>query len=198
MSISTQTPATKTITRPIPTNTQLKVDSKKMIVSKTDVKGRIIYGNDYFCELTGYKESELISSPHNIIRHPDMPKAIFHLMWEYLKSGRTITAVVKNMSKNGDYYWVTTDFEIKRDKFGNIQNYIAFRQAAAPHVVTAMEKIYSKLLEIEKNHNMEASIAYLTAFLEEKHMNYDQFILELAKPKGISALFFEKMKKLFS
>ena len=198
MSISTQTPTTETITRPTPTNKQLKVDPKKIIVSKTDVKGRIIYGNAYFCELTGYKESELISSPHNIIRHPDMPRAIFYLMWQYLKSGRNITAVVKNMSKNGDYYWVTTDFEIKRDKFGNIQSYIAFRQAAAPHVVAEMEKLYEKLLEIEKNHNMDASIAYLTAFFEEKQMNYDQFIMELAKPKGLSTLFFEKMKKLFS
>jgi len=196
--MSTSTPKLKTPTRPIPTNTQLKVDSKKIIVSKTDVKGKIIYGNDYFCELTGYKESELISSPHNIIRHPDMPRAIFYLMWQYLKSGRNITAVVKNMSKNGDYYWVTTDFEIKRDKFGNIQNYIAFRQAAAPHIVAEMEKIYAKLLEIEKNHNMDASLAYFTAFLEEKHMNYDQFILQLAKPKGFSTLFFEKMKRIFS
>ena len=185
------------LTRPTPTDIQIKVDAKKIIVSKTDVKGKIIYGNEYFCELSGYKESELISSPHNILRHPDMPKAIFHLMWQHLKTGRNIMAVVKNMSKDGNYYWVTTDFETIRDNHGYIKYHIAYRQAAPKHVIEEMEKIYNKLLAIEESHNMEASIAYFNAFLEEKKMNYDQFIAELAKPKGLSAIFFEKMKKLF-
>jgi PAS domain S-box-containing protein len=194
MSVKKHTPS---ITRPIPTDIQIKINPKRMIVSKTDTKGKIIYGNEYFCELSGYKDSELISSPHNIIRHPDMPKAIFALMWQHLKSGRNITAVVKNMAKNGNYYWVITDFDIKRDSHGYIQHYIAFRQGAPAHVIEEMEKLYTKLLEIEEIHDMDASIAYINAFLEEKNMNYDQFISELAKPKGLSAILFEKMKKLF-
>jgi len=187
-----------TITRPIATDIEIKLDSKKMIVSKTDVTGKIIYGNEYFCELSGYKESELISSPHSILRHPDMPRAIFKLMWDHLNSGRNIMAVVKNMAKNGNYYWVTTDFDIRRDPLGNIQYYVAFRQAAPKHVVEVMEKLYVKLIAIEKEHDIKASMAYLDAYLEEKNMNYDQFIEQLAKPKGLSAIFFEKMKKLFS
>lgn len=185
------------IARPTPTDREIKLNPKKMIVSKTDVSGRIIYGNEYFCEVSGYKESELVTSPHNILRHPDMPKAIFYIMWQYLASGRNIVAVVKNMAKNGDYYWVTTDFDIRRDALGNIKYYAAFRQAAPRHVIIEMEKIYAKLLEIEKEHGMKASVAYFEAFLEEKNMNYDQFIEELAKPKGLTASFFEKMKKLF-
>jgi len=187
-----------TVTRPIATDIEIKLDSKKMIVSKTDVTGKIIYGNEYFCELSGYKESELISSPHSILRHPDMPRAVFKLMWDHLNSGRNIMAVVKNMSKNGNYYWVTTDFDIRRDSLGNIQHYVAFRQAAPKQVVEVMEKLYVKLLAIEKEHDIKASMAYLDAYLEEKNMNYDQFIEQLAKPKGLSAIFFEKMKKLFS
>lgn len=194
MSVDNLTPSIK---RPLPTDIQIKVDPKKMIVSKTDIKGKIIYGNEYFCELSGYKESELISSPHNILRHPDMPKAIFRLMWRHLKSGRNIMAVVKNMSKNGNYYWVTTDFETIKDSHGYIKYYVAYRQSAPIHVVEEMEKLYKKLLAIEEIHDIEASTAYLNAFLEEKRMNYDQFITELAKPKGLSAIFFEKMKKLF-
>lgn len=185
------------IAKPIPTNNEIKLNPKKMIVSKTDVSGKIIYGNDYFCEISGYKESELIASPHSILRHPDMPRAIFHMMWQHLNSGRNIVAVVKNMAKNGDYYWVTTDFDIRRDKLGNIKYYAAFRQAAPKHVVLEMEKLYGKLVEIEKEHSMKASIDYLEAFLEERRMNYDQFIDELAKPKGFAATFFEKMKQLF-
>jgi PAS domain S-box-containing protein len=186
------------VVKPIPTGKEIKLDSKKFIVSKTDTTGKILYGNDYFSQVSGYKESELIGAPHNILRHPDMPKAIFYLMWQYLQSGRNIMAVVKNMSKNGDHYWVVTDFDIKRDQSGNVRHYIAFRQAAPKHVVNEMEVLYTKLLEIEKEHDMQASIEYLTGYLEERKMNYDQFIEKLAKPKGLAAMFFSKMKKMFS
>jgi len=186
------------IPRPVPTRNEIKVDPKRYIVSKTDTTGKIVYGNEYFTEISGYKESELIGQPHNILRHPDMPRAIFHLMWKHLKSGRNIMAVVKNMAKNGDHYWVTTDFEIKRDRDGNVRHYIAFRQAAPKHVVKEIEPLYKKLLEIENELGMEASIDYLNGYLEERKMNYDQFIENLAKPKGLSAIFFNKMKKLFS
>ena len=185
------------IMRPVPTGIEIKLDPKRYIVSKTDPTGRIVYGNDYFTQISGYKESELVGSPHNILRHPDMPKAIFYLMWEYLKSGRNIMAVVKNLAKNGNHYWVTTDFDIKRDKNGNTRHYIAYRQAAPKHVVKVIEELYAKLLEIEKEHGMKASVEYLYGYLEERNMNYDQFIEELAKPKGLAGLIFEKMKKLF-
>lgn len=187
-----------TITKPTPTGKQIKLDPRKYIVSKTDSRGIITYGNEYFTKISGYKESELIGSPHNILRHPDMPKAIFHLMWKYLKNGRNIMAVVKNLSKNGDHYWVVTDFNIKRDHEGNVRYYLAFRQAAPKQVISEIEILYKKLLEIEKVHNMDASIAYLEGYLEEKRMNYDQFIEELAKPKGIAGVLFAKMKKIFT
>lgn len=185
------------ITKPTPTNTEIKLDPKKMIVSKTDKNGVIIYGNDYFCEVSGYKESELISSPHSILRHPDMPRSMFYLMWEHLHAGRNIMAVVKNMAKNGDYYWVTTDFDIKKDQAGNVRYYVAYRQAAPKHVVEEMEKIYAKLREIEEKHDMQSAVAYFESFLEEKRVNYHQFIEEIAKPKGFGAILFEKMKSLF-
>jgi len=185
------------VPRPIPTGKETKLNPKQYIVSKTDTTGKIVYGNDYFTEISGYKESELIGQPHNILRHPDMPKAIFYLMWKHLKSGRNIMAVVKNLAKNGDHYWVTTDFDIKRDREGNVRHYIAYRQASPKHVVKEIEPLYAKLLEIEDDHGMEASIEYLNGYLEEKRMNYDQFIEDLAKPKGLGAMFFATMKKMF-
>ena len=185
------------VPRPIPTGKEIKLNPKQYIVSKTDTTGKIIYGNDYFSEISGYKETELIGQPHNILRHPDMPKAVFYLMWQYLQNGRNIMAVVKNLSKNGNHYWVVTDFDIKRDRSGNVRHYIAFRQAAPKHVIKAIEPLYARLLEVEKEHGMEASIEYLNGYLEEKHMNYDQFIEDLAKPKGLGAMFFATMKKMF-
>jgi PAS domain S-box-containing protein len=183
---------------PHPTGKELKLHPKDMLVSKTDVKGVISYGNNTFVEISGYKESELIGMPHNILRHPDMPKAIFYLMWESIKNGKNIMAVVKNLSKNGDHYWVTTDFDIQRNREGKIRNFIAFRQAAPKNVVKVIEPLYATMLEIEEKHSMEESINYLEAFLEEKQMSYNQYIEDLAKPKGLSAIFFSKMKKFFS
>ena len=184
--------------RPHPTNKEIKLGSKDMLVSKTDQRGVITYGNNKFVEVTGYKENELIGSPHNILRNPDMPKAIFYLMWESIKSGKNIMAVVKNLAKNGDHYWVTTDFDIQRDREGKIRNYIAYRHAAPKNVVKEIEPLYKKMLEIEKEHGMDASIEYLEGFLEEKGMSYNQYIEDLAKPKGIAGAFFDKMKKMFA
>jgi len=182
---------------PVPTGKEIKIDSNTMIVSKTDDKGIITYGNSNFVEISGYKETELIGSPHNILRHPDMPKAIFYFMWESIKNGRNITAVVKNLARNGDHYWVVTDFEIKRDQNMRVRNYIAFRQVAPKNVLKEIEPLYEKMLDIEKEHGMDESINYLEAYLEEKNMNYNQYIDDIAKPKGIASIFFSKMKSMF-
>ncbi len=183
---------------PHPTGKELKLNSKDMLVSKTDARGVITYGNDKFVQISGYKDSELIGAAHSILRHPDMPKAVFYLMWDSIKNGKNIMAVVKNLSKNGDHYWVTTDFDIQRNKEGKIRNYIAFRQAASKNIVKVIEPLYTKMIEIENEHGMDASVDYLEAFLEEKKMSYNQFIEDLAKPKGIAGALFSKMKKLFS
>jgi PAS domain S-box-containing protein len=184
--------------QPHPTGKEIKLHPKDMLVSKTDTHGVISYGNNKFIEISGYKESELIGLPHNIIRHPDMPKAVFYLMWQSIRNGKNIMAVVKNLSKSGDHYWVTTDFEIQRNREGRIRNYIAFRHTASKAVIKEIEPLYRKMIEIEEVHDMDASVAYLEAFLEEKKMSYNQFIEDLAKPKGIAGVLFAKMKKLFN
>ena len=186
------------MTHPYPTGQEIKLSSKDMLVSKTDARGIITYGNSKFVQISGYKESELIGSEHNILRHPDMPKAIFYLMWDSIKNNRNIMAVVKNLSKSGDHYWVTTDFDIHKNREGKIRNYIAFRHPTSKKIVQVIEPLYEKMLEIEKEHDMDASLSYLEGFLEEKKMSYNQFIADLAKPKGIAGVLLEKMKKLFA
>jgi len=186
------------IMRPVPTGKEIKLSTKEFIVSKTDPKGIIVYGNDYFTKVSGYKETELIGSPHNILRHPDMPKAVFFLLWEHIQNGHNISAVVKNMAKNGDHYWVVTDFEIRRNSITKeVSQYVAFRQAVPKRVVEEIEPLYAKMLEIEKVHGMDASVEYLNSFLEEKRMNYNQYVEQLAKPRGLAAVLFGKMKKMF-
>ena len=180
-----------------PIDKEIKLSLKKHIVSKTNTKGIIIYTNEYFTEISKYSEVELIGSPHSILRHPDMPSVIFKLMWESIENGRNISAVIKNLAKDGSYYWVITDFEIQRDIKGNIKNYIAYRQAVSKRVIKEIKTLYKKLIDIEKAHGMDESIEYLIGFLEEKNMSYQQYIDYLAKPKGLHAKFFDAMKNLF-
>jgi PAS domain S-box-containing protein len=186
------------MSRPTPINKEIELNPKHYIVSKTDPKGIIEYGNDYFVEISGYKENELIGHPHNIIRHPDMPRVIFKLMWERISKGDNILALVKNLAKDGRYYWVVTEFEPKIDKLTNdIISYTAFRKAAPKKAVEAITPVYKKLLEIEAEGGMDASEKYLRGFFEDKGTSYDDYINKTVGNTGAFRLFFVAMKKLF-
>lgn len=182
------------MTKPKPLDKQIPLDPKKYIVSKTDAKGVITYANKYFIEVCGYSANELIGKPHNMIRHPDMPRAAFKLMWDTIQTGSNFTALVKNLAKDGRYYWVMTEFESKRDKdTNNIILYTAFRKAAPKDAIKKIIPIYKKLCEIEQESGLDASIAFLQKFLEEKNMTYEAFIDSLVAKKG----FFRAIKRIF-
>lgn len=182
-----------------PIDEEIILDPKKYILSKTDTKGIIEYGNEYFVEIAGYEEEEIIGQNHNIIRHPDMPKIVFSLLWKRIKNRQNITAVVKNMAKDGRYYWVVTDFEIKVDKVTNeITGYFAYRTAAPKKAVDAVMPLYQKLVSIEKVSGMDGSGKYLNALLEAEGKTYDQFINEVTgKNSTMMRLLFAAMKKFF-
>ncbi len=187
------------MTHPKPTDNEIKLDQKRYIVSKTDAKGIIEYGNDYFVEISGYSEAELIGQPHSIVRHPDMPKVVFKMMWDRINRAQNIMAVVKNLAKDGTYYWVVTEFEPKVDPITNeIISHTAFRRAAPQKAIDAMIPIYQKLIEIEKTGGMEASEKYLRGYLEDQKITYDELIDTLVGNKGLFKVFFKLMKKLFS
>lgn len=85
---------------------EIRLTAQDELISTTDTRGIITYANDRFIEICGYSAQELIGSPHNIVRHADMPSAAFKELWEKLKSGQSWRGIVKNRSKNGDFYWV--------------------------------------------------------------------------------------------
>lgn len=155
--------------KPTPINEEIELDPKRYIVSETDERGRITFANDYFQEVSGYSREELIGKPHSIIRHPDMPRVVFKLLWETISQGKNINIVVKNLAKDGRYYWIFTEFESRRDTdTGEIIGYHAARKTISKHVINIMADLYAKLLEIEKNEGIEASEKYLVDFLKEK------------------------------
>ena len=89
-----------------PSNRESPFDENEIIVSKTDTRGRITYANDVFSRVSRFGVAELLGAPHSIIRHPDMPRCVFKLLWDTIQAKQEIFAYVVNMAKNGDHYWV--------------------------------------------------------------------------------------------
>ncbi len=135
-----------------PTGVERRFRDRDIIVSKTDPRGRITYANDIFIAVSGYREEELVGAPHSIIRHPDMPRCIFQLMWEHIQQGREVFAYVKNLCKNGDHYWVSAHVTATMDGDGRILGYHSCRRTAPVEEIRAIEPIYAELLAIEQAH----------------------------------------------
>lgn len=153
----------------IPLEKEIKLENNRYLVSETDAKGVITYCNDYFTQISGYAKEELIGHQHNIIRHPDMPKVIFKLLWERIKSGKNINAVVKNLAKDGRYYWIFTEFKTRLDLDTNsVIGYTAHRKTISHDAVEVISKLYAKLKEIEEKEDMETAQEYLNNYLQEK------------------------------
>lgn len=151
------------------------------IVSKTDLKGRITYGNDKFIEMSGYSEKELLGAPHNILRHEDMPKIVFKLLWDRVQSKKEIFAYVKNRCKNNDHYWVFTNVTASLDKSGRIIGYYSVRRKPNPDAVKTIIPIYKELIGVEKTLGVEASLNELEAVLNKNKVTYDEFINSIQK-----------------
>ena len=157
------------MTKPTPRDEEIALDPKRYIVSETDAKGKITFCNDYFMEVSGYSQEELIGPPHSIVRHPDMPKVVFKLLWQTISQGKNINAVVKNLAKDGRYYWIFTEFESRRDTdTGEIIGYHASRKTISKHVIEILAGLYAELLKIESEEGVEASEKYLVSFLKDK------------------------------
>jgi len=188
---------------PTPLDQEIILDPSKSIMSKTNPKGIIEYANSYFIDISGYEEFELMGQPHNVIRHPDMPKVIFKIMWEELRKGNNMNAFVKNLAKDGRYYWVIVNFEIQYDENGEVKSYIANRKAAPSHAISRVSKLYNKLRAIEINQNVTVAYKYFKGLLEEEQKDYDEYIASLLDiEKNVITAYFEgdkpKKKGFFS
>ena len=106
----------------------LEMFDKKVIASKTDLKGKITYASQAFCDISGYKRKELLGQNHNIVRHPDMPKELYEKLWSTIKSGNVFYGEIKNRRKDDTYYWVDVQIEPEYDEQYNIIGYSALRE----------------------------------------------------------------------
>jgi len=125
-------------------NDEIVLDRMTMITSETDSKGIIVYANEDFCTICGYAKEEMIGRPHNMIRHPDMPKAAFADLWKTVKAGNVWNGIVKNKTRNGRYYWVNaTVYPMKKN--GEIR-YISVRRRPTDEEVVQAEKLYREIV----------------------------------------------------
>jgi len=172
------------IIRPKPTQNEKVMDEDDFIVSKTDLKGLITYGNRIFINISGYSEQELLGAPHSILRHPDMPRAVFKLLWDTIQEKREICAYVKNLAKDGSFYWVFANITPSYDSRGDVIGYYSVRRKPRPEAVQVVSDLYRAMLEAERKvgdgqAGMKASTALLLQTLAQKDMSYDEFIFGL-------------------
>lgn len=160
-------------------------DRDEIIVSKTDLTGRLTYGNGVFVRLAGYDERFLIGSPHSVIRHPEMPRCVFKLLWDTIGAGKEIFAYVVNRSSNGDHYWVFAHVTPSRDAAGKIVGYHSNRRVPDRRILNqTILPLYKNLLAEESRHTnrkegMNAGFGMLLDLLKQKGMSYDKLIFSL-------------------
>jgi len=158
-----------------------------IIVSKTDLKGRLTYANRVFLNIAGYSEKECIGQQHSLIRHPDMPRCIFKLLWDTIQGGKEIFAYVINRCKNGDHYWVYAHVTPSRNSAGEIIGYHSNRRVPDSKILDeAIIPLYKELKAAEEKHQnrkegLEASQSMVSAFLAERSLAYDEFIMTVGQ-----------------
>ena len=165
--------------RPQPTSSRCDLGKNDFIVSKTDLKGKITYCNQIFMKIAKYSEEELVGVSHNIIRHPDMPRIVFKLLWDRIQNKEEIFAFVKNLSKDGGYYWVFANVSASFDSNGHIIGYYSVRRKPSEEGINIMSGVYAKMIELERSGGMEASGKFLNDLLKEKDVSYDELIASL-------------------
>ncbi len=167
--------------RPPPVNIEKVLNQNDFIVSRTDTRGIITYGNEIFIEMSEYSEEELLGAPHSILRHPDMPRIVFKLLWDTIAAGQEIFAYVKNLSKSGKYYWVYANVTADYDARGNIIGYYSVRRKPNEKAVPIVADVYDSLLKAEEKGGMDASGVAFTEFLQQQGVSYDELANTLQK-----------------
>ncbi len=166
-----------------PTSVERIMRAEDFIVSMSDLKGVITYCNRVFIEFSGYGESELLGRQHNIVRHPDMPRAVFKLLWDKIQKREECFAYVKNMSRDGGFYWVFANVTPTFDPDGNMTGYFSVRRKPKQSGVKTMSEIYRAMLAAEKQagaaNAIAASTAILSDTLKEKGISYEEFVLAI-------------------
>lgn len=166
-----------------PKNSEVRLGDDEFIVSKTDRKGIITYTNRVFMQIAGYSEAELLGVQHNIVRHPDMPRGVFKFLWQTLETEQEFFGYVKNMCKDGSYYWVFANVTPDYDANGNLIGYYSVRRKPSQKAINTLAPIYAEMLALEKStgaaNAADASIKLLQTKLDSLGVSYFDLVMSL-------------------
>jgi len=161
------------------TDKEVLMTEGQTLVSKTDLKGAIIYVNPDFLEISGFSTDELMGKNHNVVRHPDMPPAAFQDLWDTVKQGRPWTGIVKNRCKNGDFYWVKANVTPIFEN-GHVTEYMSVRSVPAREEIAGAQAAYVKLndgsLKVKGGNVVKPGLSELFAKLSDVKVS-QQFAL---------------------
>lgn len=171
----------------IPTQNEILMREDAFIVTKTDRTGKITYANPIFIEFSGFTEAELLGQQHNIVRHPDMPRSVFNMLWSTVKSGNEFFGYVKNLSKNGSFYWVhatvTPSYAVENQNETEIIGFFSVRRKPDQAKLSIIQDLYREMLIAEKRADRRDAIAagteVLNQALQSSEKSYHEFILTL-------------------
>lgn len=166
-----------------PTDVEKVLKQDDFIVAKTDSTGKITYCNRTFIHLSGYSERELLGSQHNIVRHPDMPRAVFHLLWEKLKEGGEFFCYINNLCMYGGFYWVFANLTPTFDPGGKLVGYYSVRRHPSLDALNVIKPLYQEMLLAENKAAtrgaIQAARVVLNNRLREYGIDYEHFILQI-------------------
>lgn len=160
----------------MPTPNQTEKSVKGFLVSKTDTKGKILYCNEEFIEISGYSEKELLGQPHSIVRHPDMPRTIFKYLWGRIVQGKEVNAYVKNLAKDGSFYWVFANISPSFANGNTIVTYNSVRRKPSPNGVAFAKEFYAELKQVEQQ-GLDVAATWFAEYFRSHGMRYERAIL---------------------
>ena len=168
------------------TGNEVTFQDDEIIVSKTNLKGHLTYANKLFLDIAGYNEQEVIGKPHNIIRHPDMPRVIFKMLWDTVRDGKEVFAYVINRCKNGDHYWVYAHVTPSLDMNGKIIGYHSNRRVPQKEILNqTIIPLYKQLKQAEdladRKEGLLNSENLMSGYLADQQLAYDEFIMTVGQ-----------------
>jgi PAS domain S-box-containing protein len=167
-----------------PTGIESPFGDHELIVTKSDIKGHITYANDVFLRVSKFSLKEVIGAPHSLIRHPDMPRCVFKLLWDTIQAKKEVFAYLLNMARDGDHYWVLAHVTPIVDAEQNIVGYHSNRRKPTPTQIEKAADFYAALRAEEGRSDsckdgMQRGFELLISMLDDKRLRDDEFVFAI-------------------
>jgi PAS domain S-box-containing protein len=171
--------------RPRPTGRERSFGVHEIIASRTDARGHVTFVNDVFVRVSGYGAREIVGRPHSVMRHPDMPRCLFRLVWGRLVARREVDAYVVSLAKSGDHYWSLARLAPTFDASGDVVGYSSSDRAPPREALPRVRALYAELCATEARQadaraGLAASMQLLSKRLAEAALAYEELVSELA------------------